>query len=220
MKNVYGLLVFVITYLFISCDQTDDNVIISPDSQNLQSESRALDTFDKVDIADGIEVVIVKSNIQSVQVFTDADVLSKVSTIVSGGKLTARVTESVQVDVLRIEIGIPEVSEVILDAASRGGLSGFENVPYLNVNLSNGASFEISGSANKLDAIVSNAASLNGLEFTVSECNAILSSASQMSVFCTSILSGSVSQVSRLSYKGNPEVNVAVSSFGQLVNLD
>ncbi len=220
MKNLNALFVLITTCLFVSCDQTNDDVIIIPDSENPKSEIRNLNTFDKIDVADGIEIVVNKGNTQSVQVFTDEAALPNVSTTVSNGTLTARVTGSVEVDELRIEIHLPSVSEITMDEGSSGTLSGFENLPHLSLNLSNGASFDISGSANTLDAVVSDAASLEGLGFVVSECNATVSSASQMSIFCTSNLSGSVSWVSRLSYKGNPEVNVAVSSFGQLVNLD
>ncbi len=218
MKNTKLQIIFVLSiFLLLSCE-SDSSIL--EESGDIISETRTLDVFDKIEVSQGIKVVIIENSVQSVQVITSANILPKVLTKVSNGRLVAEIQGSISAKTLRIEIGLPKISEIKLNSSSDGVLSGFQDIPNLKVAVSDGSDLAISGSSNSLQAVLSGAATLKGLDFTTSTCNAKLSSISKMSISCSTNLSGTVSGSSELMYKGNPKIDVELSSLGQLVKLD
>ncbi|WP_034042389.1 GIN domain-containing protein [Wocania ichthyoenteri] len=189
-------------------------------SADIVTEERVLSDFNEVDVSSDIELIIKQGSVQSVKVTTSDNIQRKVTTIVSGGKLTARVKGSIRrLNILRLEITIPTITRLELSADSFGTLSGFENLDTFRLKVSSDSFIILqSGSSNSMDIDASSDARIEGFNFETKACHVNSSSDASVSITCLEALSGSVSSDAVLFYKGNPTVNVSTSSDGSVIN--
>jgi len=208
-------LILTLTFSLTSCSL--DVVIASDD---IVTEERVLSSFNEVDISNDMEVIIKQGAIQSVKVTTSDNLLNKITTRVSNGKLTARVNGSIsRLNVLRIEITMSNITRLELSADSFGTLSGFENLDAFRLKVSSDSFITLlSSSSNSINIDASSDAKVEGFDFETKTCNVNCSSDASVSITCTEALTGSVSNDGVVFYKGNPTVSVATSSDGSVVN--
>lgn len=188
-------------------------------SNNIITEERVVSNFNEIDISSDIEVDIKQGSVQSVKVTTSDNIQHNVTTVVSNGKLTARLTGSIKrLDVLKLEITLPAISRLYLSADSFGTLSGFENLDSFRLNISSDASIILSGSANSMHIDASSDAKVEGFNFETKTCNVNCSSDATVSILCSEALSGSATSDAVIFYKGHPTVNVSTSNDGTVIN--
>lgn len=215
MKTHY-LFYLVISFSLVLTSCSIDDIRAS---NNIVSEDRILADFNEVDVSHDMEVVIKQGAVQSVKVTTSDNIQDNVTTRVSNGKLTARLSGNIRrLDVLRLEITMPTISRLDISADSFGSLRGFENLDAFRLNVSSDAFISLSGSANSMDIDASGDAKIEGFDFQTKTCNVDCSSDASISITCTEALTGSVSSDGVIFYKGNPTVNVSTSSDGSVIN--
>lgn len=188
-------------------------------SDTIVSEERMVSNFNEVDVSSDIEVVIKYGAQQSVKITTSDNIIKNVTTSVSNGRLVARLSGNIRrLTELKLEITIPTISRLILSADSFGSCTGFENLETFQLNVSSDAFIMLSGSANSMNIDASSDAKVEGFDFETKTCNINCSSDATVSITCTDALSGSVSSDGIIFYKGNPTVNVSISSDGAVIN--
>jgi len=210
-------------YTIITCSLvlTSCSLDVNIDSDEITTEERVLTSFNEIDVADDIEVIIKQGTVQSVKVTTGNDFQKNVSTTVSGGRLTARINGSLirSLNTLRLEITIPTISRLILSSDSFGTLSGFENLDTFRLKISNDASISLlSGSSNTMDIDASSEAKIEGFDFETKTCYVNCASDASVFITCSDKLSGSVNSDAVVFYKGNPTITVSTTGDGSVVN--
>lgn len=209
-------LIFLFSLILTSC-----SVEAVKASSDIVTEERILSEFTEVDASNDIQIVIKQGATQSVKVTTSDNIQRKVSTKVSGRKLTIKTTGIVirDLSVLKLEISMPTITSLVLSSDSFGTLSGFENLDALRIKASSDSYITLlSGSSNSMDIDASSDARVEGFGFESKTCNVNCSSDASISITCLDNLSGSVSSDAVVFFKGNPTVNVSTSSDGSVVN--
>lgn len=188
-------------------------------SNNIVTEERVLENFNEVDVSSDIEVIIKQGAEQSLKVTTSDNIINNVTTRVDNGKLTARLSGNIRrLGELKLEITIPTISRLILSADSFGSCTGFENLDTFRLNVSSDAFIMLSGSANSMNIDASSDGKIEAFDFTTNTCNVNCSSDASVSITCLQELTGAVSSDAVVFYKGNPTVNVSISSDGAVIN--
>ncbi len=188
-------------------------------SDTIVSEERVVSGFNEVDVSSDMEVIIKQGAEQSVRVTTSDNIIKNVTTRVSNGRLTARLSGNIRrLNELKIEITIPTISRLQLSADSFGSCTGFENLDTFRLNVSSDAFIMLSGSANSMNIDASSDGKIEAFDFTTNTCNVNCSSDASVSITCLQELTGSISSDAVVFYKGNPTVNVSTSSDGAVIN--
>lgn len=188
-------------------------------SNNIVTEERVLENFNEVDVSSDIEVIIKQGAEQSLKVTTSDNIINNVTTRVDNGKLTARLSGNIRrLGELKLEITIPTISRLILSADSFGSCTGFENLDTFRLNVSSDAFIMLAGSANSMNIDASSDGKIEAFDFTTNTCNVNCSSDASVSITCLQELTGAVSSDAVVFYKGNPTVNVSISSDGAVIN--
>jgi len=211
----------IYTIINFSLVLTSCSLDINIDSDEIITKKRKLSIFNEVDVENDIEVIIKQGPEQSVKVTTRDDFQKKVITTVSARKLTVRIngTLTKKLNILRLEITMPNITRLVLSSDSFGKLLGFENLDAFRLKLSNDSSISLlSGSSNSIDIDASSDAKIEGFDFETKTCHVKCTSDASIYITCSEVLSGSVSSDAVLFYKGNPTVNVSTSSDGSVIN--
>lgn len=207
----------------------------------LVTESRELAPFNAVHIATAGLVNLTQGDSQSVDVTVDDNLMEYIRLTVSNQILVIDMESenSLKNMHLTVDIALPELK--LLHSSSAGcfvGKNTFNcnvlnlfsssagniflnlNANHLYTNLSSAGNASLSGNVSIHDAIISSAGSLYAFNLTTDTTTINLSSAGNAEVFVNDLLNVILSSAGSLFYKGNPQINATVSSFGILVDAN
>ncbi len=118
---------------------------------------------------------------------------------------------------VRVYVTVRSLRKIELSGAVRADVRELDEAGEVNVELSGAAQLEISGRADEADLRLSGAAKMDGKEFAVNRCKAVLSGAARADIRATESIRGAVSGAGSLNYTGQPrEQNVDVSGAGSV----
>ena len=186
------------------------------------TEVRNVPAFTDVRIEGPIEVDITHGTAQYVAVRTDAAVLGRVHTQVSGNTLILSLDEAHYHDGLRFEatVEMPTIGRLTQNGVSDARLSGFFGLQQLEVSNTGVGELTLYGSANKLLVTQSGVGRLNAQGMTADTCQVGLSGVGAIEVRVNQLLQGYLSGVGSIYYHGNPSVNVIDTGVGNVIQMD
>lgn len=180
-------------------------------------------TFNQIECHD-VNVNIQKDTTQSVYIIADANLMSKIETIVTNGKLIIkRKTNTLYVDVPDPSVTISCQTINLLKTNNPGGttkLSGFQNLNKLDIENVNDGNIELNGSTDKLNITCEGNGYIYGYNFTAKNCNIEHDGDKDTRITVTDYLSGTLKNDGNIAYKGNPTVNVKVTGSGRIIDAN
>ncbi|MCW3996497.1 MAG: DUF2807 domain-containing protein [Candidatus Bathyarchaeota archaeon] len=189
-------------------------------SGNLQTKQFALTDFTIVETSHGFNVVITQASSYSVKVTADDNVISDVVVEKNGDTLTIRLKPSLSITTttLKAEISMPDLRGVVFSGGVVATATGFDSNNNLNVDVSGGSRFTMSGQAADLSAIGSGGAIIDLGNLQVDNAQVNLSGGSQGTINFSGTLNANLSGGAQLRYKGNGVLGDINTSGGATIN--
>ncbi|MCW4029240.1 MAG: DUF2807 domain-containing protein [Candidatus Bathyarchaeota archaeon] len=183
-------------------------------SGNMTTQEFAVTDFTGVAAGNGFQVIITQGTTYSVKVTTDDNLQQYVDVQKSGDTLRVRMNAiGWSSNGLKVEIVMPDLSSIDLSGGSTGSASGFNVAHNVNILMSGGSSFTVTGSADSLSTDCSGGSNLHFGDFQVHDAQINFSGGSQGTINLDGTLDANLSGGSHLYYKGNPTLgNINTSS--------
>jgi hypothetical protein len=182
-----------------------------------KTETREVESFDKIDVSGVGKVVVRFGPEQSLKVTADDDLLEYISTNVNNGKLRIRLTESLNVvSKIQYDIVVNNLTSLGLSGATSFDIEGLDGDEF-TLDLSGATSGSASGTVQHLKVGISGAGSANLSELQSATADVNLSGASSAEVFASESFNGSVSGVGKIDVYGSPDdVRESTSGVGKI----
>jgi len=231
MKISIKIALFVFaSALIISCSQED------PGPQQNEHQSFSILDFDRLEVADAMDVTVIEGNTFSVLARGDRRNLNDLKIYKDGSTLVAKysVNRNRQYTTY-LTITMPALHGFDFSGAVTGRVEDFDEEARMDVSLSGasvaqvdceaseiyinltGASqLRLSGEGKKADATVSGASSLSAFDFPVDEAKLIVSGASQARINASAKLVVTASGASDVLYRGAPQMESDVTGASTL----
>ncbi len=203
--------------LFSSCDEQNGPEIQGSD--NIISEAREVDAFESIQISSVINATITKG-IQDLSISANDNIIALVQTEVRDNILYVDLEDGNYGEIsVTANIVLPELIELTTIGVNTVHVDQFENLDQLELNIEGVGNIQMSGSANEVIIDSSGASNLEAFNFTVTNCEINLTGVGNVQITVTEELSGALSGVGNILYKGSPEViDVDVTGVGNVVN--
>jgi hypothetical protein len=233
-----GLLAFVASACIsveINGDDADQRIVGSGD---LVSDDFQVDGFTRLNIANTFAATVRASDVFTLTITADDNLMDSVEVQVSGDTLEIRVERGLSLNnaTLRAEITMPELDGVELSGASSASIEGFGPASAIELTASGASSFDADVDTDRLDLELSGASSatIRGFaavarldasgasrlllrDLRIEECDVQLSGASTGNLSVLDQLDADVSGASRLEYDGDPELGDINTSGGSSI---
>ncbi len=182
------------------------------------SETRELPPFGRVELTGSNQVIIHVGAAQSVVVHADDNILDRVTTRVSAGRLLIGneaggfTTRSP----MRVEVAVPAVDELTLSGSGTIGAEGVD-VDEFTIALSGSGAVSASGRAQRVAVELNGSGDVQLQDLVGQEVRATLSGTGRISVNVTESLDASVPGTGSIVYTGNPpQVRKTVNGIGSV----
>jgi hypothetical protein len=239
MKQLlFSLCLALFAFVFQACVYVDSQDDIPPRGQGTRTYD--FRNFDELEMGHAFRVNLSAGSAFSVSARGELNDLDDLNIFVQDGKLVARYDNSWRNhrETMTIDIVMPDVRAVDFSGAVKAKLTGFENLPALDFELSGASkcdfdgsgrefSFDVSGASQLnlfgegkyLDGDISGASQLNAFDMPVQESELEVSGASSARVSVSELLKVDASGASNVRYRGNPNVDKKTSG-GSTVRQD
>ncbi len=202
-------------------------------------QTRQITGFHGVSVTSGIDLYLTQKNVEEVAVEAESEDISKIITEVEGGVLKIYVKEKSwlnmnwkskprkvyvsfkTLDKIDASAGSDVVSEgrlklndLKIDASSGSDVRLELEANGLNVGSSSGSDISLKGNTNNLQVDASSGSDIDASELQSKNCNASVSSGSDIKVNVTEKLDASASSGGDISYTGNPKTKDINESSG------
>ena len=202
----------------------------------LITEEMEYSDFTAVDIGSAFQVEITQSSSYGVIITADERIFDKINVNKTGNTLIISTEPNIiTASLLKAEITMPDLVELVLSGASKGTIQGFSssepfivelsgasnlqmqdiNIGDFDAKLSGASTLTAEGSGNDLVSIVDGASNLDLTDFPVDSSDLIVSGASQATVNMDGTLDAKVSGASTVYYIGEPtmgDIDISDSS--------
>ncbi|MBP0904068.1 head GIN domain-containing protein [Mariniflexile gromovii] len=212
MKNIGIISIFVLSFLGCS----SDTFVGSGDTI---SEIRQVANFSKVSSEGMFEVYITKGNEQSVEIIADDNIMHRVKTKVSNGKLKLHLLDGNYNNThLKAYITVKNLSQV--ENFGAGDIHLFNNyeVEVFKVINSGSASVFLEGSCEFLDIRNEGSGNIFAYEMEGSKVSTKTIGAGDIEVTCKSQLFVKIEGSGSLYYRGAPLISTNISGSGKVIN--
>jgi len=234
MKKVKNLsiLLFTIVILFASC-----SVLGERGNGNVEKQERKVSAFNAIEVSGAFDVYLSLGTAQSVMVEADENLLSLISTEVSGSTLKIENKKPIHnptslkvyitvTDLKRIEVsGAVDLqtqnkltlTELAIEISGATDASLDLAVQKLEVSSSGGSKLKFSGMANNVDMDVSGAVDIQAFDLLAEIVSLSISGAGEAEINVTKELHADISGAGTVRYKGDPaKVDSNVSGAGSI----
>jgi hypothetical protein len=179
------------------------------------TQTRAVATFSRLDLAGSSKVTVVVGGRQSVVVHADSNLLGRVATRAAGGTLLIETTGSFTTRTLMsVDITVPALAAVTLSGRGQLSVTGI-STPVLTVSLPGSGALEASGTATRLDVTLGGSGQAQLDQLTARDVHAVISGSGLIRVTATASLDASVPGEGAIVYSGNPpRVTTSVTGAG------
>lgn len=215
MKNIklITIALFASSIFLTSC--TKDEEIFGSDT--FITDVRDVSDFNRI-IVEGIaDTYITYGEIFEVNVFANDNILEYINTKVNGDRLEITMESKSFRDIdIDINITCPNLKEVTKRGVGNTTVSGFNDLKELEVNHFGVASLFMEGKVENLYIEKSGVGSFNGFDLITNNCQIEQNGIGNTEIYCIDKLSGELSGIGNILYKGNPDINVEISGIGSL----
>lgn len=202
-------------------------------------QTRKINGFHAISVTSGIDLYLTQKNDEEVTVEAETEDLDKIITEVEGGMLHIYIKEKSwlnlnwnskprkvyvsfkTLDKLDASAGSDvvavspiKVDNIRIDASSGSDVKLEVSASEMRVSSSSGSDITLKGSTNKLEVDASSGSDINAGELTSKDCDASVSSGSDIKVIATETLKANASSGGDISYSGNPKTKDINKSSG------
>ncbi len=176
--------------------------------------------FTNIAVNSGFNFDIVQSNTYRITVTADDNLLSYIEVTKIGGTLSIgfKPGYSIQSNILRVQVAMPDLQRLELSGGARGTAEGFESSHQFTLTSSGGSRATIQGQAGNLIIDASGGSQLDLSSFHVNNAKVNLSGGTQATVNLDGTLNADLSGGSRLFYTGNPTLGNINTSGGSTLS--
>jgi Putative auto-transporter adhesin, head GIN domain len=184
------------------------------------SETRELPPFNRVELAASNQVTIRVGGEQSVVVHADDNLLDRVTTRVSGGKLSIgnEAGGYTTRNPIRVDVVVPAVHELTLSGSGTIDADGVD-VDEFTIALSGSGAVSASGRALHVDVKLNGSGDVQLQDLLARDVRATMSGTGRIAVHATESLDASVPGTGSIVYTGNPpQVRKSVDGIGSVTS--
>ena len=213
-RNLVVCVAFIFCISLYSC--TDDS---GAEPSSLITEERSFESFDKISVGGLIVLNVSRGTEQKVVVRANNDVISKIITEFNEGRLDISLDPGEYNDkTLEVDITLPALTELVVGGAVSTKVQDIQETGNLSITVSGTSNLTIDGTADKLTLDLSGVTQYQGYGLSTQECEISASGTANAQVLCSTLLKGSLTDLSRLSYKGSPTIQVSTSDAAVIIN--
>jgi Putative auto-transporter adhesin, head GIN domain len=217
----------IIALLFNSCQ--NGGVLFNngiDGNGNVQTETRTItETFTKVVVSRGIDVVLEQADIVKIEVEADENLLQHITTKVENGVLKISSDENIDnAEAMKVRVSMPTIT--VIETTSGATVTGKNTLKGTNLKVktssgseiqatlefdeiscesTSGSNIDVAGKALKLETASSSGSEINAESLLANEIFAQSTSGSSTQVHPLVKLSGKASSGSSIDYDGNPK---------------
>lgn len=227
------LILIVLTFSLYSCINTIDG------DGNVITEERTIDSFNKIDISGGFEVLINQGKTEKVEIEADQNLIELIETETKNNTLYIKSKEPIgNAESLKLYITVKKIEEIDISGAvelnSKGTIEGEEleidisgaadvnlgvDVISLTMDMSGASETTLRGKAENFDIKLSGASDLEAEKLKTKHTIIDISGAGSAKVFAKKTLKVEVSGAGSVKYKGNPKITKEISGAGSVNKL-
>ena len=213
MKKV--ILILVIAFTVFRCSDKDQFV----GSGETTSEIRHLDYINKISSEGTFIVTITKGNEQMIEIIADDNIMHRVRTDVTNGKLKLYLADGSYNNIhLEANITILELNEIENSGDGDMHIYNNTNVESFKVYNNGSASIYLDGSCENLDIETEGSGPIFAYNMETENCDIEIEGSSDVEVSCDSNLDITIEGSGNVYYKGAPLINTNISGSGQVIN--
>lgn len=183
------------------------------------SELRNVANFNKVSSEGTFNVTIIKGTEQTIEIIADDNIMQRVKTTVTNGKLYLYLADGNYKDVhLEAHIKVLDLKEIQNSGAGDMYINNNTDVETFKTFNSGSGNIHLEGSCDNLE--IRNEGSGNILAFNMpsENCNIKIEGSGEVEVTCTSNLNVKIEGSGNVYYKGTPSINTDISGSGKVIN--
>jgi hypothetical protein len=236
-KKIYFISCLIILLLSLSSCVFDFRETVYGNG-NLVTEERHADSFDRLKVSSGIDVIITQGEKESIQVVADENLLEYIKTEIYDNTLkiytdaNIRHAKSKEVHLVYKKLREIDISsagdvegtnrmktdDLDIDLSSAGDLSLDVEAIKITCNISSAGDAHLSGTVDELDADLSSAGDLNASDLVARKAHVNSSSAGNARICATEEVDLTASSAGDIYYKGDPKtININKSSAGSII---
>lgn len=185
------------------------------------TESREVAAFDRLEVADDVDVEVVPGDGREVRVFGGEDVLDRVETTSRDGLLRIDVRDRgivIGPDPLgdvRVQVPSSTLGAVKIGGSGDVELSGID-VPAIEIEIEGTGAVSAAGTADRLDATIQGAGDADLSQLEVRTATVLVQGAGQAHLDVSDRLDVKVQGAADVVYRGNPEVTQDIQGAGDV----
>ncbi len=174
----------------------------------LVAEERAVEDFDQVALAGGMQLYVRVGLPHRVVLHADDNLQQHIRTEIEGGELRIRFEESVDSDhTLRADIDLPTLRGVDIAGSSNLTIVGVEG-PQLELEVAGSCRGEVSGWVDALEVDVAGSARLNLFELEAKNVSIDIAGSGRVQTHAIETLEVDVAGSADVTYRGQPRVDI------------
>jgi len=218
-KTILKLTTILLLFIFSSCSDDDDVNVTG--SGNIITEERNIDSFNEVNSPSSINVTILFGNDQNIEVSADDNIINFVETTVINDILIVDLKSGNYNNItVNVTLTIPNLTALTNSGSGNMTSAGFTDLTNLEIQNSGSGSIELSGSSTAIDILNSGSGEVKAFNFIVDNCELDNSGSGNSEVFCNDTLSGMLSGSGDVLYRGTPNLTIADTGSGSIVNVN
>jgi len=181
------------------------------------SEPRSVPAFQAIDLAGTLEVDVTVGKAQTVQVSGEADLMSKVTTVVKDGVLVVDTERNMKRrHHLRVAITVPELKSVALSGTGEMKVGGLANESF-GISLPGTGQLSVSGSTSSLRVVVDGTGQIAAKDLAAKSAKVEVNGTGSATLKVTDSLEANVTGTGSIDVHGKPaRVKKSVSGVGSI----
>ena len=192
------------------------DVVTQRGEGSVTSETRAAQTYSRVDVTNGIRVVIRIGPSQPIEIRAQGNLLPIIATDVDGDTLKIHSTRSFTTsEPIEVILSTPTLAAISISGGSPGQIEGLATGK-LEVTASGGATLSARGSVDRLELTASGGSRSNLGDLAVKTVAVQLSGGATAVVRASDEITGSASGGARISVLGDAVINVTASGGAEV----
>jgi hypothetical protein len=215
---VLGLTAALLLALLIASlrDGGNGSSVTTHGSGSAATEHRELADFTRIELAGTNRVTVRVGAAQSVAVTADDNLLDQVTTTVRGGNLVIGDRGSFTVETpMSVAISVPSLDGVTLSGTGAMTVEGVTGTEFVADLFGTGA-LKVSGTADRLTAVLSGTGTLDLPDLVAREVTARLDGTGEIHVHATSSLDATLTGTGSIVYAGEPAVTAHNTGTGSI----
>jgi len=216
MKCNSLIFLLLFTAILSSCDKDTESF---EGSDNIIQKERDFSSFDKIIARDDLEINVIMSEIQKVEILVNDNLQEQLITRVDDNTLEILTADGSYTNArFKVNIEMPSLVSVQLNDNTAGVIDFITKDLLLEVDDS--SILAIRGSSETLTTNINDDGELQAFSFTTGILNVNSGDASEIEITCNQEINGTVTDAAIVRYKGMPTVNVLTSDEGQIIDAN